>query len=173
MIDDGFWDIFGITDIGDVALMLEVRNIDGKALSAPKALSISFDVGNSSFDNSGDELYNKNGIRIVTKGLVADDWEYSDDIHILLLVENGYSKPIDVDVVYDSLSINGFMLDFYGSSTSAVVGKSAILDITLRGSSLEKNGIKSTSDIMEAEMTFDIKDDNYNTIEKSVISINY
>ena len=42
----------------------------------------------SSFDESGKEVYNENGIRIVSKGFLEDDFELSDDLNMVFLVEN-------------------------------------------------------------------------------------
>ena len=110
-------------------------------------------------DEGGTELYNENGIRIVGKAVDENSfWGTA----ILLYIENNSGKNIGVSV--DDLSINGFMLSPY-FSTTVYNEKKSIDDITVFSSDLEDNGIETIEDV---ELKFHIYDsDNLSTIADS------
>lgn len=172
-IDESYADIFGITEIGDVSLSFSVRDVDYNEVYELKDLNITLSDKDLAFNTSGEELYNQNGIQFINKGIVPDQSEYSDDIHILLLVENNYTEVISIGVAYDSVYVNDFATRDYFYSTYIDVGKSAIIDVALYGSSLEENGFTSITDIINVDMTFEVKTEDYDTIDEPVISISY
>ena len=101
---------------------------------------------------------------------MPDSFELSDDIHILLLVENSTNQVLDFDVDYDSISVNGYMTDFICYSRTMAPGDSGILDVELMGSSLEENGITELESITEVELTVEAKNDSYQTVAKPVVT---
>ena len=110
-------------------------------------------------NDEGTELYNENGIRIV--GKTVDENSFWGTA-ILLYIENTSGKNVGISV--DDMSINGFMMTPY-FSTTVYDGKKAIDDITIMSSDLEENGIES---IDEVELKFHIYDeDSYDTIADS------
>jgi hypothetical protein len=110
-------------------------------------------------DDSGEELYNDNGIRIV--GKTVDENSFWGTA-ILLYIENNSGKNVGISV--DDMSINGFMMSPY-FSTTVYDGKKAVDDITIFDSDLEENGIESVEDV---ELKFHIYDnDSYDTIADS------
>lgn len=110
-------------------------------------------------NDEGTELYNENGIRIV--GKTVDENSFWGTA-ILLYIENTSGKNVGISV--DDMSINGFMMTPY-FSTTVYDGKKAIDDITIMSSDLEENGIES---IDEVELKFHIYDeDTYDTIADS------
>lgn len=77
-------------------------------------------------------------------------------------IENNSGK--NVIIRCDDMSINGFMVTPYFSST-VYDGKKAIDDITIMSSDLENNGITSVDEI---ELVFKVIDEhNFSTIEQS------
>lgn len=107
----------------------------------------------------GIELYNSDGIKIV--GKTVDENSFWGTA-ILLYVENSSGKNVGISV--DDMSINGFMMSPF-FSTTVFDGKKAIDDITIFSSDLEDNGIDS---IEEVELKFHIFDaDTYSTIVDS------
>ncbi len=107
-------------------------------------------------DDSGTELYNDNGIRIIGKTVDEDSfWGMA----ILLFCENNSGRDISIHV--DDMSINGYMMTPYFSST-VYSGKKAFDDITIMSSDLESSGVNT---IEEVELKFHISDeDTYDTI---------
>lgn len=171
MLDETYWDAFGISDVGVVVFSFTVEDSELNDMITPQEMSITIPGVTASFDDSGVELYNENGIRFIYKGMFDDSFEYSNDIHMLLLVENNYSEEIRIDDVHDSLSLNGFMTDFIAYRKSLHVGKYAVIDVKMRDTSLEKNGITKIEDITEVEIGFEIKDNHYKTIDEVKLSI--
>jgi hypothetical protein len=110
-------------------------------------------------DDTGNELYNEGGIRIVGKAVDENSfWGTA----ILLYCENTSGRNVGISV--DNMSINGFMMDPF-FSTTVYDGKKDIDEITIFSSDLEDNGIES---IEEVELQFHIYDaDTYSTITDS------
>ena len=106
--------------------------------------------------DTGIELYNKDGIRIVGKVVNEDSfWGTA----VLLYLENKTGKNITVSC--ENMSINGFMVSPLFVST-VYDGKMAIDEITIFSSDLEENDIESVEDV---ELSFHIYNaDTYKTI---------
>ena len=102
---------------------------------------------------------NENGIKIVGKTVDEDSfWGTA----ILLYTENTSGKNVGISV--DDMSINGFMMSPF-FSTTVYDGKKSIDEITVFSSDLEANGIESIEDV---ELKFHIYDaDSYSTIADS------
>lgn len=108
-------------------------------------------------DDTGTELYNADGIRIVGKAVDENSfWGTA----ILLYIENNSGKNVGISV--DDMSINGFMMSPF-FSTTVYDGKKDIDDITVFSNDLKENGIES---IEEVELKFHIYDaDSFSTIK--------
>ena len=169
-MDDNFWDVYGLQDISTVSLSMGFVDADGNDLSAPTTLTISAPDTSPSFSQDGQEVYNANDIRIITKGIVEDSSEYSNDMYILLLVENNTADTISINEVYDSFSVNGYMMDCIVSTVTVNSGTCAVLDILLWESDLEENSISDVSDISEFEVTFEIEAGN-RTIDEAALQV--
>ena len=118
-----------------------------------------FDNMDTTPNDAGIELYNEDGIKIVGKTVDEDSfWGTA----ILLYTENTSGKNVGISV--DDMSINGFMMSPF-FSTTVYDGKKSIDEITVFSSDLEANGIESIEDV---ELKFHIYDaDSYSTIADS------
>lgn len=172
MLDESYGEVFGINEIGSVSYSFGVKDIDRDTLVVPPTLTFSVLGRQGSYDASGQELYQADGVRIVFKGLAPDAFEYSEDVHVLLLVENNFSRDLSFDVDYDSVSVNGYMTDFICYRRQVSSGGSAVLDVELWESSLEENGIAGLEDITEVEFTVEIRNDSYKTVAEPVVRVN-
>lgn len=110
------------------------------------------------YDDSGEEIYNQNGIRVVVKSV-------NDDLFgmgIKFYLENNTDKAVIVNA--DNVSVNGYMMTdlFY----SDLAPRSHAVDtLTLLGSELEDNHIDTITD---AELSLQITDaDYYQTIDST------
>ncbi len=118
-----------------------------------------YDSMDTTADDTGNELYNANGIKIV--GKTVDENSFWGTA-ILLYVENTSGQNVNISV--EDMSINGFMMEPY-FSTTVYDGKKAIDEITIMSSDLEDNGIKS---IDQVELKFHIyNNETYDTIADS------
>lgn len=100
-------------------------------------------------DDTGVELYNADGIRIV--GKTVDENSFWGTA-ILLYCENNSGKNIGISV--DEMSINGFMMEPL-FTTTVYDGKMALEDITIFSEDLVANGIATIEDV---ELRFHIYD---------------
>lgn len=118
-----------------------------------------FDRMDTTPNDTGTELYNQDGIRIVGKAVDEDSfWGTA----ILLYCENTSGKNVGIQV--EEMSINGFMMNPV-FSTTVYDGKMAFDDITIFSSDLKDNGITA---IEEVELKFHIFEaDTYKTIVDS------
>lgn len=171
VLNKTYWDGLGIQDIASVDFTLTMEDQNGTAVADPAVLSVKISDGEQ-FDSSGAETYNANGIRIVSKGVFESGSNYNDDLYALFLVENNSGKTIRVYDVYNSLSINGFMIDYYLTSVEIDNGGCAVMEIDLYASSLEKNKITNISDISELEVKLSFMSGN-KTIDEPKLVITY
>ena len=151
----------GIDCIGQIEMYFKVYNDDTydtifetDAITVQTSAYADMDV---TPDDSGFELYNRNGIRIV--GKYVDENSFWGTA-VLLYLENNSGKNISVSC--DNMSINGYMVTPYFSST-VYDGKMAVNEISIFKSDLEENGIKT---VEEVELVFHIyNDDTWDTID--------
>ncbi len=110
------------------------------------------------YDDSGEAIYDNNGIRIVAKG-IWEDLSYMGP-SLVLYIENNTEDAITIQS--RDVSINGFMVDPI-FSCEIMPGKKAIDDIIFMNSDIEENQIER---IDEVELSFHIfKTDGWETIE--------
>lgn len=156
----------GIENVGKVEVYFHTFDSDSyMTISDIGCVTIQtseFDFMDSTPNDEGQELYNENGIRIVGKYVDENSfWGAA----VLLYIENNSGKNRIIQC--DDMSINGFMITPYFSST-VYDGKKAIDEITLMSSDLEENGITSIEDI---ELKFNIMDEDFmNNVETDAIS---
>lgn len=150
----------GISNIGQIEIYFHIYDGDSfeTIYDADRVVIQTSQYANMDTENSqdGKELYNQNGVRIVGKYV---DEESFWGTAVLLYIENTSGRNIGVSC--DNMSINGYMVTPYFSST-VYDGKKALDDITIMSSDLEQNGIESVD---ELEVNFHIYDaDSYETI---------
>jgi len=119
------------------------------------------------FDDSGDLVYNENGIKAVIKGLIEDESIFGPSIVVYL--ENNSNENITVQS--RDVSINGFMVDTIFSS-EVLPGKHSIDTITFFSEDLEENDITTIENIEISLHIFNT--DSWDTIvDTDVISIEF
>ena len=117
-------------------------------------------------DDSGDVLYDANGIRVICKGLKDDTvW----DGCIVFFIENSNDKA--VSVYSDNVSINGFMVD--DSLWCDLRANTRCID-AMYLLSLDDIGVESMDDVENVEFILRIIDEKWNDIAVSdVITLNF
>lgn len=172
VLDPAYWGVYGITDVESVSLSLGQHSENGMEIAAETPVEIVVADESTALDPSGTEVYNNNGLRIITKAVEEDTSDYGADLYVLLLAENHSGKTLTIGGVYDSLSVNGFMTDYTYYSQALKAGESAALVIKLWGSSLEENQIAAPADIQEIEVSFEIKD-GYTAIDEPTLTLTF
>lgn len=156
----------GIENVGKIEVYFHTFDPDSymtiKDLDCITIQTSVYDEMDTVPNDAGQELYNENGVKIV--GKYVDENSFWGTA-VLLYIENNSGKNVIVQC--DDMSINGFMVTPYFSST-VYDGKKAIDEITLMSSELEENGIDSVEDI---ELKFKLIDENFmNSVESDVIT---
>lgn len=154
--DPKYQSALGINEIGSIGFSLTQNNAAGKTIADAAPVEIAIPNVQAVYDATGTEVYNKDGLRIVSKGVSEDSSETGSDICLLLLAENKSGKTLDINEVYDSLSVNGYMTDFLYDNTTVKNEQSAVLQVKMQESSLEENEISSPSDVKDVEIGFEI-----------------
>jgi hypothetical protein len=175
IMEDMYWDAFGITHITDIAFSFSVLDTDYNDLYPEQLCSISITGTASPIDTTGTVVYNNNGLQIISKGLYTSDsiYYYSNDTYLLLLVENDSDEARCLDVGYDTLSVNGYMTDFWCADVQILAGQYAILEIQLYADSLADSGIEQVSDITDIELTFEIETTSYDTLDEPTVTLTF
>lgn len=139
----------GITSITDLAFTLHVFNTDTwETVFDTPVIELKTNLNGTvtqTYDDSGNVVYDSNGVRIITKGK-TDDSILGPGIQVY--VENNTAESIMVQT--RNTSINGFMVDTFYSPT-ILPGKRSLSSITIADTSLQENGI---TDITSAELSF-------------------
>lgn len=110
------------------------------------------------FDDSGEEVYNGNGIRLVVKGVSTAESIFGPGL--IVYIENESDDMITVQA--REVSVNGYMIDTI-MSQDVCVGKKSVTALTFLEASLEENEITEFS---EVEVSFHVFNANtWDTIE--------
>lgn len=160
----------GVTTLADFELSFHIFTTDGWDTYLDTNLvqikTSAADTYEYTFDDSGDELYSGNGIRIISKGVSTDDSIFGPGL--ILYIENLSDQPITVQA--RDVSVNGFMIDTI-MSEEVVAGKRSNAVLTFMSSSLEENEIEEIQDV---ELSFHIfNTDSWDTVaDTEAITVN-
>ncbi len=119
------------------------------------------------YDDSGEVLVDTNGIKIVGKGLSANDSFWGPGV--ILYIENNSDQDVTIQV--RDVSVNGYMVSS-SMSEDVVASKKAISAVQFFSTDLEDNGIE---DITDVELYFSIVNlDTWDSIfDSDVIKITF
>lgn len=152
----------GIEDIAYIDFSLHIFNddswddaIDTEMIHIDTSCADSYA---QSYDDTGEIIYENNGIKVVAKGI----WEDLSLMGPSLLVYAENNSDDEITIQSIDVSINGFMVETV-FSCEIMPGKKAIDTITFMSSDIEENQIES---IDEVEMSLHIfRTDDWETIE--------
>ncbi len=156
VLDERYWKLYGIQDIGSIGFAVQQSDMDWNELTEPEPVVIEVAEA-SGIDKGGEELYNQNGVRIVAKTVLGPASEYDSYYNILLLAENTGSDTVKVEIPFKVLSINGFMVDYYGKIWELQPGQCALMEIQLFDNDLEEIKVSEADQITQVEFTLEIK----------------
>lgn len=150
-----------ISTICDIEFNFHIFNTDSWGDSTDSELiTIATSASGSyeqSYDDSGEIIYDENGVKIISKG-ISEDGSLMGPV-LYLYIENNSEQ--DITIQSRDTSINGFMVDPILSS-EIVAGKKSIDTMVFLSSDLTDNGIES---IDEIETSFHIfTTENWDTI---------
>lgn len=160
----------GITTIADIEFSFHIFDDDSwDSIDDSDIIRIETSAAKGfqfTYDNSGNQVYNDNGIEIVVKGLSEESWMGTD---VVIYICNTSNKNVTVQA--RDVSINGFMIDPV-FSCDVISGKHAIDALSFFRSDLEENGIER---IESMELSFHVFDtDSWSTVvDTKPITINF
>lgn len=167
-------DALGIDDINAISFTAQVRDWNDNTLSEPAEVSMNLGNGEASaYDDSGQEVYNQNGIQIISKGVTNGTHSYDEDLHLLFIIRNTTSAEIVVVVDSDSVSVNDTMIDSMGDYLVVPAGATTTADVSLDNDSLARSQISKPEDIKKASLKFKMRDENYNTIDEPAFNLTF
>ena len=158
MLDKAYWERLGITEVDNITFTFGTKDEEDAEIFEPCEISMAISGESLPLDDSGQELYSEEGMRIIDKGM-------------LFLVENQSSTEREVKIEYDSISMNGYMVGGY-DYVYVPAGSVTVLEVNIRKDDLEENNIFSIEDVTEAELTFEIKE-GYKEIASPTVTIQY
>ena len=173
MIDAEYLELLGISEIGNMTVNLELKDADSNVIAEAQEITVVFSENVPMFKVEATEVFNSDGIRVVSKGIVEDPDEYADYVNIILLVENTTDERVRFNVAYNSLSVNGFMMDEVSDPMDVLSGKAAFFDMWIKEEELEDNGISAIEDITEVEFLMEVRNDDYDMVAESTVKISY
>ncbi len=148
-------DAAGITTIADIEFSFHVFDADtwddiinSDLIRIETSAADGFEY---TYDDSGDFVYNENGIEIVVKGLSENESCLGPSL--VVYISNTGSRNVTIQA--QDVSINGFMVDPF-FSCDILAGKHAIDTITFSSTELEENDIETIEDIDLAFHIFDM-----------------
>ena len=160
----------GIETIADVAFLLSVQDSDTyTVLDTTPLITLSTSAAPDfvqPVDDSGDILYDANGIRVISKGL-KDDLIW--DGCLVFYVENNTDRNISVHS--ENVSVNGYMVD--EAMFADLRAQTKCID-SMYLLTLTNIGIENIDQVENIEFTLTIMDDNWNYIASTdIISLSF
>ncbi len=142
----------GVDTISNIEFSLTIFDTDTwDGIADTDTISLTTNVSDyvQEYDDSGEVIYDENGIKIVSKGIVEDEiW----GPEVILYIENNTDSNITVQP--RNTSVNGFMVD--GSMSSDIIsGKKIVDEISFYTEDLEANNI---TEFENFEVSFAILD---------------
>ena len=157
---------YGILDVETIECKMGLMDADGT--ESDRGQEISLSTGREAVsDLSGDEIYNENGIRIISKGFGPS----SLTAGFFMLIENDSGETINVDIVYDSVSLNSRAADAFTPEVRVPDGKRAKYAVEFMSPDLENLGITDIEDMKSIGFTVEISDEDHAVIAQPEINV--
>lgn len=173
VLEQEYCEVFGIDEIGAVSVDLTFEDEDDKQVAPAATVTLEVPGRKTSFDTAGTVAYHEGGVQIISKGVYQDPSPYSDDLHLLLLVQNDAGRTIKLDDVSNSLSVNDFMVSCIFYTQNVEDGDWAAVDVELMGYSLEDIKISLPTEIQTLELGISIKTENYKELDTADICLTF
>ncbi len=164
-----YWELYGINEIKNIQIgisQIKLPQDNSNKETTPETIEIPVKKGKVTVDTSGTVPYNKDGVRVISKGFAGGTYDSDKSLYLMLLIENTSGDTLWIDA--DDVSINGIMADSIAFGQYFGNGNSSIWKVEIMERALEKCDIKDASDIMEIEFTLSITDQDWNKKEEAI-----
>lgn len=167
-------DVLGLGTAENFVVSFVVCDEIYHALTEEKYLTFGYSDSNTPIDTSGEEVYNKNGVRIISKGMVQNseyDPPFDAAAWLLFLAENKSGGEIQIeDDWHGEFSLNGKEA-YLTFSADIPDGEYGLLSITVYDNDLEEAGLSSADEIENFTADICVYGDNID--DTSEISVKY
>ncbi len=142
-----------ITELGTVEFRISISEQDSydEILTTDMIKLVLNDKVDLKREAKGEKIFSKEGITVYTEKCTKEDDDYYDYVTRFFVVNESSN---DISLRLDDVSVNGFMIDPF-CSTTVPTGKMSYVDLYFYKSDLDTNKIK---EIEEVEFTFNIYD---------------
>lgn len=171
LISKGTLELLGMKKYTDCSMMLKVVDEEMNAIGS-KEVAVSFDGTSSPDKFAGEIVYERNGYTFQTVGLMEDPFEYSDDVHALVLMKNTSGQEVYVSTMFNDVYANKTKVSDITYGRTVKDGGYALIDISLTGYDLKEKGLDAST-ITEVSTKFDISDGNYNTYDEPEVTLTF
>ncbi len=139
------FELLGYDSLENIGLSFALYDEDHSLISEGKDITLEYSDSKTPVDTSGDEVYNKDGVRIISKG-IAKAPEGEDGV-LLFLVENKSSEEIYIGYDYDgTIMLNG-KEEYMIMSISVPGGEYGLLAVEVNEYDLKAVGLASIDDL--------------------------
>lgn len=162
---------YGIEQVADLECSLHLFDpdtyttiVDTPTINIETNLSEKYE---QAYDDSGNTVYDENGIKIVSQGIENDDiWGLSPKFYM----ENNTDQAITIQI--RDTSVNGYMLNTSFSS-DLLPGKKCINNIVFIPDDLKANNIEEITDLETSFHVFATNEVSQTIVDTPAITINY
>ncbi|MDO5559574.1 MAG: hypothetical protein Q4F95_08230 [Oscillospiraceae bacterium] len=165
---------FGIKEIQKIDMTFTAAEAENDECIDNGPISIAFSETVLPFDSTGDQVYNSNGVRIISKGVIDDPICYYK-FDLLLLVENNSTHTISFDNYSSSIFVNGYEATSDTSFIKTPPGASSAVAVSISKEQFKKDDfeLESLSDIKNITLSTVITNEDMSSEEKCEISIDF
>lgn len=173
MVDYYMLEPYALDPIAQVDFVITPLDSNYDETGNEQNITLAISDEEASYDASGEELYNSNGIRIVCKGIYEESGSLKTYKHLVLMIENNSSMTVWADANWNNLSVNGFMADYIAYSKTLAPGQTGTMDIEMTNSDLSDLGINEVADITDVELKLELRQPNYNEIDTPTLQMTF
>ncbi len=152
-----YWEAFGMTSLDKIDITLKITDRENLNELAQQKVSFAFGGTEPVVNTAGTEIYNQDGLRIVSKGVFADAPEEAENFCWVLLVESEYPETLMLKQQQGSyLYVNGVKqggyVDYKLLPVNLEQGKYTAAYVAMDTEVLAAQGINSIADIETLEI---------------------
>ncbi len=144
-----------------------------EVVSDYKTVSITVSEEAPTFNSDGSKIYSKNGLTVLSKGLITEKG-YSNSIIAVFILKNDTNQDISIFEKYDTFTVNGKEATSYSPRLIVEKGGYALFTEEISSSSLEELSIDDIADIKTVKFTLSAtKPNEHDTLFEAAITVKY
>ena len=155
-LEGPYWELYGVDGVGSIQFTVQQYGMDGLPLGEKKSVEIVCGE-EKTFDHSGELVYQENEAAILLKSVIEPEEGDGHYWNVMLLAENSGQEPLKLEIPFQTLSVNGFMVDNFGGHWELQAGQSAVMELRLDKTDLEEIGVTTADQITQMEFGLELR----------------